>query len=129
MKGSCLCGAISYEITGGIRNARYCHCANCRKFSGTAYAAWGLIGTDQLTLTSPEGGVTKYASAGGYRVFCTTCGSPLWYEPAALPQFRGIPLGAIEDSGVPAPAMHVWTKSKVSWVSILDDLPQHATHP
>jgi hypothetical protein len=124
MKGSCLCGGISFEITGPIRSARYCHCANCRKFSGTAYAAWGLIETNQLTITPAEGGVTKYGTPMGQRVFCT-----LWYEPAALPQFRGIPLGAIDDPGVPAPAMHVWMKSKVPWVSILDDLPQHETHP
>jgi hypothetical protein len=128
MKGSCLCGRVSYEITGPLRRARYCHCVNCRKFSGTACSAWGLVETDQLTLSS-EGPVTKYGSAKGSRVFCTTCGSPLWYEPADLPQFRGIPLGAIDDAGVPPPEMHVWTKSKVPWASILDDLPQHETHP
>jgi hypothetical protein len=129
MKGSCLCGGISYEISGPIRSARYCHCANCRKFSGTGYAAWGLVETNRLTIAPSEGGVTKYATALGRRVFCATCGSPLWYEPDALPQFRGIPLGAIDDPGVPAPEMHVWTRSKVSWVSIQDDLPQHQTHP
>jgi hypothetical protein len=81
-----------------------------------------------MTVAS-EGSVTKYDSGGGLRVFCSTCGSPLWYEPAGLPQFRGVPLGAIDDRGVPQPQMHVWTKSKLSWVSIPDDLPQHETHP
>jgi hypothetical protein len=46
-----------------------------------------------------------------------------------MPQFRGIPLGALEDDGAPSPTMHVWTRSKVPWTSIADDLPQHATHP
>jgi hypothetical protein len=128
MNGSCLCGNVSYEIKGPIHNARYCHCANCRKFSGTAYAAWGLVQTAQLAIAPSEAGVTKYDSGGGLRVFCATCGSPLWYEPASLPQYRGIPLGAI-DGDVPAPAMHVWTKSKAPWVSISDELPQHETHP
>jgi len=129
MKGSCLCGRVSYEITGSIHNARYCHCSNCRKFSGTAFAAWGLARTDRFAVTSSPDNVTKYDSGGGLRVFCTTCGSPLWFEPAGLPQFRGIPLGAIDDRGVAVPSMHVWTKSKVDWASIDDDLPQHATHP
>ena len=42
MKASCLCGGVTYEITGPIQRARYCHCVHCRKFSGTAHAAWGL---------------------------------------------------------------------------------------
>src|SRR5262245_21917704 len=100
MKGSCLCGRVAYQIEGAVHSPRYCHCTNCRKFSGTAYAAWGLVQTAQMTLAS-DGSVTKYDSGGGLRVFCSTCGSPLWFEPAALPQFRGIPLGAIDDRGVP----------------------------
>jgi len=129
VKGSCLCGRVSYEIDGAIHNARYCHCSNCRKFSGTAYAAWGLARVDEFRVTSAANDVTTYDSGGGLRVFCTTCGSPLWFEPNGLPQFRGIPLGAIDDGTVAPPTMHVWTKSKVDWASIGDDLPQHATHP
>ena len=129
MKGSCLCKAVSFEIDGTVHNARYCHCSNCRKFSGTAYAAWGLVPTAQFAVTPTDSGVTKFDSGGGLRVFCSTCGSPLWYEPAGLPQYRGIPLGAIDDRDVPTPQMHLWTQSKAPWVSVTDDLPQHATHP
>jgi len=129
MKGSCFCGSVSFEIDGAIHSPRYCHCTTCRKFSGTAYAAWGLVSTSEMTVTVSTGGVTKYDSGGGSRVFCTSCGSPVWYEPADLMQFRGIPLGAIDDGDVPVPQMHVWTRSKVPWVSVADDLPQHETHP
>lgn len=128
-KGSCLCGAVSFEIQGPLHNARYCHCANCRKFSGTSNAAWGLAQTSQITIAPSVPGVTKFDSGGGLRVFCTACGSPLWYEPAGLPQYRGIPLGAIDEGDVATPEMHVWIKSKVAWESIFDDLPQHETHP
>ncbi len=129
MKGTCLCKSVSFEINGTVHNGRYCHCSNCRKFSGTAYAAWGLVPTEQFIVTPSEGGVTRYDSGGGLRAFCSTCGSPLWFEPAGLPQYRGIPLGAIDDRDVPAPLMHVWTKSKAPWVTVADDLPQHETHP
>jgi hypothetical protein len=129
MKASCLCGRVTFQIAGAIHSPRFCHCANCRKFSGTAYAAWGLVQAAQLELAASNGDVTKYDSGGGLRVFCTTCGSPLWYEPAALPQFRGIPLGIVEGADVPAPVMHVWTQSKVPWVALTDDLPQNETHP
>jgi hypothetical protein len=129
LKASCLCGGVSYEIMGAIRTPRYCHCLHCRKFSGTGHAAWGLIETTQLTITSLESRVTKYDSGGGLRVFCSSCGSALWYEPSGRPQYRGIPLGAVDGDGVPEPQMHVWTKSKVPWQSITDDLPQHDSGP
>jgi hypothetical protein len=129
MKASCLCGSVTYEITGPILRGRYCHCTHCRKFSGTAHAAWGLVETTHFVLDRPDPAVSKYDSGHGLRVFCSACGSPLWYEPTEAPQFRGIPLGVIDDEGVPEPIMHVWTKSKVSWAAISDSLPQHSTHP
>src|SRR5690348_12263759 len=130
MKASCLCGGVAFEITGPIQRARYCHCVYCRKFSGTAPAAWGLIETPHLVVTRSNTSLGKYDSGNGLRVFCGSCGSPLLYEPTGLPQFRGIPLGVIDDGeGLPQPQMHVWTKSKASWESISDDLPQHNTHP
>jgi hypothetical protein len=129
IKGSCLCGAVSFEIQGPLRSARYCHCTDCRKFSGASNAAWALAHTSQITIAPSVPNVTKFNSGGGLRVFCAACGSPLWYEPAGRPQFRGIPLGAIDEGDVAKPEMHVWTKSKVRWETISDDLPQHETHP
>lgn len=129
LTGSCLCGRITYEIHGPLRSPRFCHCANCRQFSGTAYAAWGLVPTESFKIAGSRSHVTKYDSGGGLRVFCSSCGSPLWYEPAGLPQYRGIPLGIIDEGLVPTPEMHVWMKSKASWVTVSDDLPQHETHP
>jgi len=129
LKGSCLSGKVSYEIHGVIHSTRFCHCVTCRKFSGTACAAWGVVQTGQLIVLGSESNVTKYDSGGGLRAFCSSCGSPLWYEPANLPAFRGVPLGVIDEGDVPTPEMHVWTKSKVSWASIDDELPQHETHP
>ena len=129
LKGSCLCGAVSIEIRGAIHSARFCHCGTCRKFSGTASAAWGLAKASDLTVMDPQSSVATYDSGGGLRAFCRSCGSPLWYEPAAVPAFRGIPLGVIDEGEVPTPMMHVWTQSKVSWASIDDALPRHKTHP
>ena len=129
LKGRCLCGRVSLEIRGAIHNGRFCHCANCRKFSGTAYAAWGLVQADQLIVMGGESNVTKYDSGGGLRVFCSSCGSPLWYEPANVPAFRGVPLGVIDEGDVPTPGMHVWTRSMVSWASLDDSLPRHEIHP
>jgi|SRR5579859_327996 len=129
-RASCLCGDVTYKITGKIHHVRFCHCTNCRKFSGTSHAAWGLTATADLCIDQPNPNITKYNAGSGSRVFCSRCGSPLWFEPDGLPQSRGIPLGVVDDhDALPSPEMHVWTKSKVAWESILDGLPQHKTHP
>src|ERR1700722_14897287 len=130
IKGSCLCGAVSFEIQGRLHSARYCHCTNCRKFSGTGYAAWGLAETCQIAIAPSVPKVTKFDSGGGLRVFCSACGSPLWYEPAGRPQFRGISVSAIDGGAGGGAERHVWMKSKVSWAAMSDDgLPQNQTHP
>ena len=129
LKGTCLGGRISFEINGPIHSARFCHCLNCRKFSGTAYAAWGVVASESLKVTDSQSSVTKYDSGGGLRAFCRSCGCPLWYEPASLPHIRGVPLGALDEGHVPTPEMHVWTRSRVSWATVSDNLPQHETYP
>jgi hypothetical protein len=88
-----------------------------------------LAETAHITIAPRAPNVTKFNSGGGLRVFCSACGSPLWYEPAGRPEFRGIPLGAIDVGDVAKPEKHVWTRSKVPWGSISDDLPQFETHP
>ena len=42
-KGSCLCGAVAYEVSGPLRQAVACHCGLCRKSGGNFIAfsnAW-----------------------------------------------------------------------------------------
>ncbi len=128
--GSCLCGGIRFEIDGDVTMSRYCHCENCRKFSGTGKAAWGLAKSAEFSQTAADTELGKFdAGSGSLRTFCRSCGSPLWFEPKALPDFIGIALGAI-DQGLPdKPKMHVWTRSSPAWEDIADGLPTHPTHP
>lgn len=37
--GSCLCGAVEYELTGEPFTHLVCHCVNCQKVTGTAFAS------------------------------------------------------------------------------------------
>lgn len=138
LRGSCLCGRVTFRIDGKITNSRYCHCTNCRKFSGTGSAAWGVAVAEQFSSTSSEQDVRKYdTGGGGLRVFCVECGAPLWFEPNGMPAILGIPLGAIDETDdegndqgdVAPPEMHVWMKSHMQWDQHVSDLPQHQTIP
>lgn len=79
-KGGCLCGRISYRISGEIRGVINCFCSQCRKTSGHYVAAvrcaleqFELIGDDTLTWYD--------SSNSARRGFCSKCGSSLFWKP------------------------------------------------
>ena len=78
--GSCLCGAVRYQVTGSLRDVLLCHCSMCRKTHGHigAYTA-----TAKSALTIVEGrGLRWYASSeNARRGFCGECGGTLFYDP------------------------------------------------
>jgi hypothetical protein len=82
----------------------------------------------QVTLTA-DGPLTKYDSGRGVRCFCSTCGSPVWFESKDYSDIVMIPLGVLDEGNIPAPDAHVFVGSKPGWCSIHDDLPQHDAHP
>ena len=65
MRGSCLCGEVSYQITGPFKVMGNCHCSNCRKSHGAAFVTWGIIDPDQFRWISGEELVQGYESSPG----------------------------------------------------------------
>jgi hypothetical protein len=53
LSGSCLCGAIRYEIDGKIGPVGHCHCVTCRKAQGGAFVT-NAVFLSHLRLTSVE---------------------------------------------------------------------------
>ena len=63
IRGSCLCGAVSYEITGSLGATGHCHCSMCRKSHGAAFATWASVNPDQFRWTSGVEFVEGYESS------------------------------------------------------------------
>ena len=127
IQGSCLCGANRFELNGELRDARYCHCENCRKFSGTSPAAWAMA--DSASLELQPGPLGRYNSGQGIRNFCTQCGSAILFESIDYPEIVAIPLGVIDRGNIPAPVMHLWAGSEPGWCTLSDDLPSYEQGP
>jgi hypothetical protein len=124
LKGACLCGAVEYTIPDALRYAGYCHCSECRRFSGSASSAFGGIPKERFRLLKGEHAIRHYAkSAATVLAFCGTCGSSLY---ADKPQ-RGLlhlRLGSLLDEPSLAPQAHAHVASKAAWHEIGDDLPR-----
>lgn len=78
-KGSCLCGAVAYQVSGELRPSIACHCTQCRKTSGHYWSAT-QVPTDNLNITNS--GELKWfrSSDSARRGFCTECGSSMFWE-------------------------------------------------
>ena len=85
--GGCLCGKIRFEITSEIQNIIYCHCSQCRKAQGSAFATNGNVNTDGFKIVSGENELTGYESSPGQtKYFCKHCGSPIMSKNESNPK-------------------------------------------
>ncbi len=123
--GGCLCGSIRFEIEGPIRNIVYCHCSQCRKAQGSAFATNGIVMASDFKIISGQGELTAYESTPGQtKYFCKTCGSPLMSKSEATPDQVRVRLGTIESDIEERPMAHIFVTSKAGWEEISGDLPQ-----
>src|SRR4029453_17742946 len=78
LNGSCLCGAVAFEVDGPIAGIGQCHCSLCRKVSGTASNAVFVVGNRRFRWTRGESLRQRYVLRNDWGTTrCTTCGSPL----------------------------------------------------
>lgn len=76
--GSCLCGAVRFEIAPPSTAFRYCHCTRCRKVTGAAHAANLFVPAAQFKWIAGETQARRYDLPGAKRFavsFCTQCGT------------------------------------------------------
>ena len=76
--GSCLCGAVRYEVAGALKQVIGCHCTLCRKQTGH-FLAFTAAWTDEFRMTADKGLKWFRSSADSRRGFCGECGSVLFF--------------------------------------------------
>ena len=121
--GRCLCGRISYRVTGPTLWSGYCHCRSCRRFTGGLVTSWLGINEDDVAFDdeTPE----HYVDGGVTRGFCKHCGSSLTYASERFPGYLQLHLGSLDDPAAVRPRAHVHHAEKVDWFEIDDPLPRY----
>ena len=92
--GSCLCGAVRYEVVGALRDVVECHCAMCRKTHGHI-GAYTATAKDNLRIVEARGLKWYPSSAQARRGFCAECGGTLFFEPLAK-DYMAIAAGTLD---------------------------------
>jgi hypothetical protein len=122
-KGSCLCGAVMFEVAGDLSAPDACHCSQCRKTSGHYWASTD-VPRDALTIHGDEN-VTWYRSSPKVRRgFCTTCGSALFWDPLGKDRIA-VAMGAFDRPTDTQLKLHIFVADKGDYYEIGDGLPQN----
>lgn len=119
MKGSCLCGQVTFIVTGPMRPVVACHCAQCRKTSGHYVAATSA----PREAVSIHGEVTWYQSSpDARRGFCGTCGSSLFWDGPG--ENISIHAGTLDGETGLSVKGHIFCADKGDYYEIEGELPQ-----
>ncbi|MBL3590449.1 MAG: GFA family protein [gamma proteobacterium endosymbiont of Lamellibrachia anaximandri] len=128
-KGGCLCGKVRFEITGEIENIIYCHCSQCRKAQGSAFATNGNVDVEKFIFISGEDELTGYQSSPGQtKYFCKHCGSPIISKNESVPNKVRVRLGTVESDIHERPIAHIFITSKANWEELPDNLPHYESY-
>ena len=128
--GGCLCGAVRYAYDGEIGAAGYCHCADCRKVSGSAFGVSVRVVAAGFSIVSGQPkSYTKTGDSGRLvtRFFCPDCGSPLYTLPPLHPEVVFIKAGSLDDASLVRPERQAWTRSRVEWADIDPEITSYET--
>jgi hypothetical protein len=124
IKGSCLCGKVRYEYDGDINEIAMCHCSQCRHAQGGAFATNSPIDAEKLKFTGSEFIKEFESNDNKVRAFCQNCGSPLYSAKRDLPNTKRLRVGTIETAFDCENKYHIFSASKASWHTIIDNYPQ-----
>jgi hypothetical protein len=121
LEGGCGCGAIRYKLTNTPLIVHACHCRDCQRLSGTAFATNIWIESKFV-----EPGPTARASfrlGGGSGqphdvFFCARCGTTVWSRYHPVPWALFVRVGTLDDPDAVKPDVHIFTRSKLPWLEL-----------
>lgn len=126
-KGSCLCGDITWDVSGPLSTLVNCHCTICRKAHGAGFATFAVTPADSFRWTGGDDKIASYKSSpNGTRSFCSKCGSVV---PGVSGDIAFMPAGNLEGDIERTLDSHIFVADKAPWHDISDDAPQFDAYP
>ena len=124
-EASCRCGQLRVTTRGEPVRVSVCHCLDCKKRSGSAFAVQARWPAEQVRAEGRSKSWSKLADSGNRITFyfCPDCGSDVHYVIEG--KFAGlvaVPLGAFDDPYFARPSFSVWEERKHDWVEVLGNI-------
>ena len=118
LSGSCLCGEVRYLIAAELDEFYFCHCQQCRKLSGTAFASNILAKPSPILWQSGSELVRRFDYPGERsftRAFCVKCGSALPFLNKTMSSLI-IPAGGLDSDVSMLPDKNIFWDDKAPWL-------------
>ena len=131
IQGSCLCGAVRFEVKPPFAAFRYCHCSRCQKASGSAHAANVFVPEAQFRWLAGASLVQRFDLPAAKRFavgFCPQCGTRMPHKVKATENML-IPAGVLDDDPGMRPQNGIFWKSKAAWYVPHADMPKFDEYP
>ena len=123
-EGGCFCGQIRYRLNARPMFVHCCHCRDCQRQTGSAFAINALIEADCVEILKGEPVMVTLPTDSGrphdvYR--CGECQSALWSDYGRRKWMSFVRVATLDDPGGIIPDVHIYTRSKLPWVRLPDD--------
>lgn len=126
MEGGCACGQIRYRLHAAPMFVQCCHCRDCQRQTGGPFVVNGQIETDRIELLSGAPAPIRMATDSG-RIHdvhrCPACQTALWSDYGGRPALRFLRIMTLDDRDAVPPNAHIFTRSKLPWVTLPPDIP------
>jgi hypothetical protein len=128
---TCRCGQLRALCKGEPVRVSVCHCLDCQKRTGSAFAAQARWPDERIEVVGESKTWVREADSGHratYR-FCVNCGSTVAYVIEGWPGLTAVPLGAFADPAFPSPKFSVYEHRKHGWTAVLGEDVKHSSAP
>jgi hypothetical protein len=126
LTAQCPCGALTAQCEGAPVRISVCHCLDCQRRSGSAFAAQARFAETNVRIDGPA---REYRRTGDSGVatfsFCPDCGATIAYRTESMTGLVAIPIGAFADPAFPPPAFSNYEERKQPWVEIVGEAIAH----
>ena len=118
--GGCACGAVRYRLRTAPMFVNCCHCRDCQRQTGGAFAINAMVETDRIEV---EGEMVSYCmptdSGRPHDVWrCAACGTTLWSDYGRRKVMSFVRVATLDDPTALRPDAHIFTRSKLPWVEV-----------
>ena len=131
-EGRCSCGEVRYRLTSRPMFVHACHCTECQRLSGGAFAVNALIEADRVELLAGEPGPVAVTGTSGrpQRIFrCPHCRVAVWsHYPGAGARICFVRVGTLDQSSRLAPDVHIYVSNKLPLIDLPKDVPAVAEY-
>jgi hypothetical protein len=121
LEGGCACGAVRYRLLSAPMFVHCCHCRDCQRQTGTAFALNALIETDRVEIVSGSPKIVPVPTDSGrpHEIHrCPACDTAVWSTYGGRTALRFVRVGTLDDPAEVPPDVHIYIRSKQPWVTL-----------